>query len=109
MEKPQTKGGLIKLRETEEIVARLILLTKKFQDLLTKKQKTIKVIDEVPETCDICELHGLVTRNCPTLPTFKEVLHKKANAFHTVPQPANNLYSQTYNPSWKNYQNLQWK
>lgn len=40
----------------------------------------VKMIDEIPEICDICKLQEYITRNCPTLPAFKDVLNEQANA-----------------------------
>lgn len=63
------------------MVERLIMLTKKVDDLLLKQPKIVKVIDEVQENCDIC-----VIQNCPTLLTFKEVLIEYSNTFNTISQ-----------------------
>lgn len=75
------------------MVERLIMLTKKVDDLLLKQPKIVKVIDEVQENCDIC-----VIQNCPTLLTFKEVLIEYSNTFNTISQSANNPYCSTYTP-----------
>lgn len=99
-------GGLIKLGKTEDIAAKLIMFTKKIKDLLAKRPKIVKVIDEVQEMCNICELRGHITRNCPTLSIFKEVLNEQTSAFNMIHQPTNNPYSSTYNLSWKNCSNL---
>lgn len=40
-------------------------------DFLIKRPETLKVMKEVQETNNICELQGYITRNYPTLPAFK--------------------------------------
>lgn len=66
------------IRWTESITTRLIMLTKKANDLFTKRLKTIKVIEKVQEICNICELLGHVTRNYATTFAFKKVLNEQA-------------------------------
>lgn len=66
---PRNRGGLIKLGETEYIATRLI--SHKVDDLLAKRWETLKIMVEVQEICDICEIQGHITRSCPTPPAFK--------------------------------------
>lgn len=49
---PQDRGGLIILGETEDIIAQLIAtqlisITKKVEKLITMKQETIEMVDEL--------------------------------------------------------------
>lgn len=67
----QPKGKL-QLNETDDISARLALLTKKMEELEMKK---IKAVNEVEVHCVVCEANSHRTEECSTLPTFKEVLY----------------------------------
>lgn len=64
-----------------------------FEDLITNKTELVKMIDKVLEVCDICELLGHATCNCPALSPFNEVLNEQAHSFNTVLQSTNNSYS----------------
>ena len=57
----------------------------------------------------ICETNEHSTNNCPTLPSFKECLHKQANALNSFQWPNHDPYSQTYNPDWRNHPNFSGK
>ena len=43
------------------------------------------------------------------MPSFKECLHEQANVLNSFQRSNHNLYSQTYNPSWRNHLNFSWK
>lgn len=72
------------LGETKDIKTRLITLTIKVEDLLTKRIEMLNPLEEVPEVCNICELQGHIIRNCPTLPAFNEILNEKTNIFNAI-------------------------
>lgn len=59
---------------TKDITTRLIMLTKKIEDLLLKWLEIVKVIKEEQEICDICELQGQVIRHCPSPLTWMNSL-----------------------------------
>jgi len=59
--------------------------------------------------CQICETNEHSTNDCPTLPSFKECLHEQANVVNSFQRLNHNPYSQTYNPSWRNHPNCNWK
>lgn len=56
----------------------------KVKDLIAKKQEIVEETDGVSNVYDICELQGYLTRDYPTLPTFKEVLNQQANGFNII-------------------------
>ena len=55
--------------------------------------------------CEICESNTHLTKECPTIPAFKEVLHEQANFANNYKRP----FSDTYNPSWQSHPNFSWK
>ena len=52
--------------------------------------------------CKICESNIHITKECPTILTFKKVLYEQTNFTNSYKQP----FSGTYNPSWQNYPNF---
>jgi len=41
--------------------------------------------------------------------SFKECFHEQVNALNNFQRPNYNLYSQIYNPGWRNHPNFSWK
>ena len=50
---------------------------------------------------------GHVTKECPTLPAFREMLHDQANFVNQFKKPS--TFSETYNPGWRNHPNFSWR
>lgn len=59
---PLNRGSLIKLGEDEDIARKLITLPKKVEDLLSKRLEIVRVINEVQEIRDNCEIQGFIIR-----------------------------------------------
>ena len=72
-----------------------------------KKSGQLKSVQDI--ACQICETNEHSTNDCSTLPSFKECLHEQAHALNSLQRPNHNPYSQTYNPSWRNHPNFNWK
>lgn len=53
---------LIKVGEDEDIARKLITLPKKVEDLLSKRLEIVRVINEVQEIRDNCEIQGFIIR-----------------------------------------------
>ena len=53
----------------------------------------VPTIDE--SICEICESNAHLTKECPTIPAFKEVLYEQANFANNYKRP----FLDTYNPS----------
>ena len=49
-----------------------------------RKIKGINIVPKIDEVRRICETMEHPTNECPTIPTFKEVLHDQANAMNMV-------------------------
>ena len=63
----------------------------------------------IDEVCRICEIMEHLTNECPTIPTFKEVLHDQENAMNMVKKSYPSPYSETYNSGWRNHPNFSWR
>ena len=62
---------------------------------------------EIFEICEICWVMGHVTKGCPTLPAFREMLHDQANFVNQFKKPS--TFSETYNSRWRNHTNFKWR
>jgi hypothetical protein len=93
--------------EDHDLQAKFASLARKVEALELKRSGQLKSIQEI--VCQICETNEHSTNDCPILPSFKECLHEQANALNSFQRPNQNLYSQTYNPGWRNHPNFSWK
>ena len=74
-----------------------------------KKVHQVDVGPSTEQVCGICALTGHPTGECPTIPTFKEVLLEQTNAISNFNKPYSNPYSETYNLGWRNHPNFSWR
>lgn len=114
IEPPTTKinnstngGGIYNLKDDIDIQAKLASLARKIESLEMKKSGQLKSIQEM--VCHICDTHDHSTKDCPTLPSFKECLHEQANYVNNYNKPKLDPFSQTYNPGWRNHPNFSWR
>ncbi|XP_038978855.1 uncharacterized protein LOC120109176, partial [Phoenix dactylifera] len=108
-EKPQkstnTKGGMYHVKEENDVNLKIANLTRKVEAIELSRANTGKTptIDE--SICEICESNAHLTKDCPTIPAFQEVLHDQANFTNAYKRP----FPETYNPSWRNHPNFSWR
>jgi hypothetical protein len=95
------------LRKDHDLQAKFASLARKIEALELKKSGQLKSVQEI--VCQICETNEHLTNDCLTLHSFKECLHKQANALNSFQRPSHNPYLQTYNPSWRDHLNFSWK
>ena len=50
-----------------------------------------------------------LANECPTIPTFKEMLYDQANAMNMVKKSYPSPYLETYNSVWRNHPNFSWR
>ena len=100
-------GGMYSLREDHDLQAKFASLARKVEAIELKKSGKLKSVQHI--VCQICETNEHSTNDCPTLPSFKECLHEQAYALNSFQRLNHKLYSQTYNPGWRNHPNLNWK
>jgi len=91
---PNSRGGLY-----EDMSARIAILTRKVEAIELSKVGVTKSPKPIEISCEICEANVHLTKNCPTIPAFKEVLHEQANAANAYQRPFSSSYSETYNPN----------
>ena len=67
------------LKKDHDVNAKIANLTRKVEAIELSQVNTgrIPVIDE--SIFEICESNAHLTKECPTIPTYKKVLHEQAN------------------------------
>ena len=107
IQSPASGGGMYTLKDEHDLQARFATLSRKVEALELKKNNQVKSVQEI--ACLICELKDHSTKDCPTLPSFKECLHEQVNVLNTFKKPNFDPHSQNYNPGWRNHPNFSWK
>jgi hypothetical protein len=96
---PSSRGGLYHIKADEDMSARIATLTRKVEAIELSKVVVTKSPKPIEISCEICEATVHLTKDCPTIPAFKEVLHEQANAANAYQRPFSSPYSETYNPN----------
>jgi len=78
-------------------------LTRKVEAIELSKVCVAKIPTPIESSCEICEACVHLTKDCPTIPTFK------ANAANAYQRAFSSPYSETYNPNWRNHPNFSWR
>ena len=84
-------------------------ITRKLEAMELRKVNGVNTVPKIHEICRICETMEHLTNDCPTIPTFKEVLLDQANAMNLVKKSYPSPYSNTYNLGWSNHPNFSWR
>lgn len=105
----ESENGKYSLKEEDDLRAKLTLLTRKIDAMELKKVNEVHATPTIHESCSICEDNSHSTKDCPTIPAFKEVLMDKSNEVNMVSKPFSGPYSNTYNSGWRNHPNFNWR
>jgi hypothetical protein len=105
---PSSKGGLYHLKEEDDVNSRIAKLTRKVEAIELGKTES-KAPTYFENSCGICETNSHLTKDCPTIPAFQEVLHEQANVDNAYRRPFSSPYSETYNSNWQNHPNFSWR
>jgi Retrotransposon gag protein. len=103
-----TGKGIYAVSDNDDLRIKIAQLTKQVETLQMSKAEPPKPTF-VEESCNICEILGHSTQDCPTIPAIKDVLHSEVNAAESFRRSNNNPFSETYNPGWQNHPNFRWK
>ncbi|CAL8135414.1 unnamed protein product [Prunus armeniaca] len=76
-----SSGGIYHLKEEDSLKAQLATMAREVETLKSKLPQKVNSIasQEIFEICEVCGVMGHVTKECPTLPAFREMLHDQAN------------------------------
>ena len=96
------RGGMYALPEDTEMKAKLTILTRRLDELEMKNQHEMQLVNELSASQPSCF-------KCQSNSHFGEHCQEHAHVLNQNNSPINALYSNTYNPNWKNHSNLPWK
>jgi hypothetical protein len=74
---PNSRGGLYHIKVDEDMSARIATLTRKVEAIELSKVGVTKSSKPIEISCEICEANVHLTKDCPTILAFKEVLHEQ--------------------------------
>ena len=96
------RGGMYALPEDTEMKAKLSILTRRLDELEMKNQHEKQAVSEL-------SVSQLSCFNSQSNSHLEEHCLEHAQILNQDNSPINALYSNTYNPNWKNHSNLPWK
>ena len=77
-----------------------------------RNQHEVQVVIELPVShpaCFNCQSSIHLGEHCPMVPSVRDLMQEHAHVLGKNKPPTNASYSSTYNPNWRNHQNLSWK
>uniref|UniRef100_A0A2N9G969 Aspartic peptidase DDI1-type domain-containing protein n=1 Tax=Fagus sylvatica TaxID=28930 RepID=A0A2N9G969_FAGSY len=103
-------GSVFRLREEDNMSAKINLLTKKIEALKLKRSRGVNAVyrEEPMEECRICQEIDHTTSACKPLSQFLNVPEEQVCAFNQY-RPNNSSYSNNYNPNMRNHPYLSYK
>jgi hypothetical protein len=104
----QKKGGIYEVKEDIELKMKIDALTKKVKALVVSKSMNAANPFHV-DCCSICASPMHLAQTCQSLPAFVESPMEQVNAFNHYRKQSSGLFSESYNPGWRNHHNFSWK
>jgi hypothetical protein len=103
-------GSVFRLREEDNMSAKISLLTKEIEALKLKGSRGVNAVyrEEPMEACRICQEIDHTTSACKSLSQFLNVPEEQVCAFNQY-RPNNSSYSNNYNPNMRNHPYLSYK
>jgi hypothetical protein len=103
-------GSIFKLREEDNLSAKISFLTKEIEALKLKGSRGVNAVyrEEPMEACRICQELNHTTSDCKSLPQFLNVSEEQVCAFNQY-RPNNASYSNNYNQNMRNHPYLSYK
>ena len=96
------RGDMYALSEDTEMKAKLTTLTQRLDELEMKNQHEMQAVNELSASQPSCF-------NCQSNSHSGEHCLEHVHDLNQNNSPINALYSNTYNPNWKNHSNMPWK
>jgi hypothetical protein len=103
-------GSFFRLREEDNMNAKISLLTKEIEALKLKGSRGVNAVyrEDPMEACWICQEIDYTTSACKSLSQFLNVPEEQVCAFNQY-RPNNSSYSNNYNPNMRNHPYLSYK
>ena len=106
-----SKGGIHSIEANIATDAKLAAVMRRLEALETKEPVSVNQVSPTSSAgCTYCQDRNHVFEECPVF-IAHQCLPEHTSAAFTRPAnnpPANNPYSPTYNPGWRNHPNLSW-
>ncbi|KAM1376190.1 hypothetical protein ACFX2F_037958 [Malus domestica] len=97
------KVGVYETNSNHELSLQVANLEKKLEAVLN-------MVPKANEVCAICNIPNHLTHQCPSKEAYPEFIQEQVNLMNSYNQrPRNDVYSNTYNPSWRDHPNLSWR
>ncbi|CAN6697883.1 unnamed protein product [Malus baccata var. baccata] len=97
------KVGVYETSSNHELSFQVANLEKKLEVVLNR-------VPKANEACAICNIPSHLTHQCPSREAYPEFVQEQVNLMNSYnPRPRNDVYSNTYNPSWRDHPNLSWR
>ena len=95
-----SSGSVFKLREDDNMSAKISMLTKEIEALKMKGSKNVSAVfrEDPMEVCKICHEINHATNECASLSSFLNVPEEQVHSFNSY-WPNNSSYSNNYNPN----------
>ena len=77
-----------------------------------RNQHEVQAVIELPAShpsCFNCQSSSHPGEHCPLVPSVRDLMKQHAHVLGQNKPPTNAPYGNTYNPKWRNHQNLSWK
>ena len=102
---PKTRG-LYKVKDDAKLREDVKALKRQLANLVLNKPVNAAETYHA-NICGLCTSPMHFTQNCPTLSIEQPI--EEVNAFNEYRKPTSGLFSETYNPRWRNHPNFSWK
>lgn len=102
---PREKGVHVLNRE-DDLNTKVAGLTKKVKAMELRSVNMITTGEAVESVCGICENDVHLTKDCPTIPAFQDILQTQSNATNAYQCPFSEPNSNLNNPYWQCKSNL---
>ncbi|CAN6576807.1 unnamed protein product [Malus baccata var. baccata] len=97
------KVGVYETSSNHELSLQVANLEKRLEAVLN-------MVPKANEVCAICNIPSHLTHQCPSREAYPEFVQEQVNLMNSYNQrPRNDVYSNTYNPSWRDHPNLSWR
>ena len=105
-----SSGSVFKLREDDNMSAKISMLNKEIEALKMKGSKNVSATfrEDPMEVCKICHEINHATNECASLSSFLNMPKEQVHAFNSY-WLNNSSYSNNYNPNMRNHPYLSYK
>ncbi|KAL6283176.1 hypothetical protein ACE6H2_014105 [Prunus campanulata] len=95
-----SSNGIDRLKEEDGLKAQIAKIAREVETLNSKLLHGFNSVtsEENFNICEVCEVMGHATKECPILPVFRNMLHEHANYINQLKKSSSSHFSEIYNP-----------